>query len=491
MTKTTDNSSFFLNFCQQLIREKRYWFLLILFFLFLFFGQNILPNGDVDPTLKNIYTAEINTNSSLYQSKNALDTRPGEKYNILFQLKVDNTDNDFSIPAKETINVGLTDKLGNYKSVSHFDVRTNVDFYETKGIDFLADSEYQNLVFQKKDPNSHSVVFIKNIHVVRFLGDRKTEPSLVAGSDNSLPTENISQMSATSAVATTDSEKKLVGETFIASHEYLTSAKIKLHFRGNGGNGNYQLIVRKIVDGNISDTNIAYLSFNSEVADVVYGVDNVNQLYLFPLGCKLELGQKYFIGISSQNVKTNFFNNMQFFGSMDGNSDTVGEAVTISDHKTEKLAGDFYIKYYFVDQAVYHGEKVNFGDSFDDLGNGTGVYAYNSGEAHSNLDIFESTDDSVTYKINTFYSFNQLYFEASLPTNSLGTDYSVAYSFDNKNWHNIDEDHQANSAGHFTQQIRSDGDAREIYLKASGKTSDKTTFNFNSLAVYARVKIGN
>jgi hypothetical protein len=490
MAKGKVNNSIFLNFLKQIAKDKRYWILLVLFCLLLFTGQNISPNDDVGNNVKNINIPEITSDSSIYESKNAIDSKSGEKYHILFQLKA-NKDGNTSSLSPETVQLSLTDNLGNTQHISDFDIQPNEDSYADEDVVFTTGSHYTNLVFQKNDSASNSKIFVKNIHITRQEGNDVIKPSLIGDFDKSKPVESFSYKDANTVLSTTNSKDKEVGEIFTANSNYLTGAKMKLHFRGNGGNGNYYLVVRELKNGNLSSNNLAQLSFNASTARSIYQINDIDQSYFFPLDARLVPGQKYFIGINSQNVQANYFNNLRIFGNPAGSSVANGRQILSENGKTKDKISNFYIRYYFASQQTYNGENVNFGDKFDDLGNGTGIYSYSSSSAHSSLDIFESGEDFVTYKINTFYPFQKLYLEAVFSASYLNSDSRLLYSFDNKSWSVFEKKKDINSINKYEQQILGDHQNKTVYIKSTGQSTDKTTFNFNSLNINASVSINN
>lgn len=483
-------NSITLNFIHQLVRDWRYWALLALFVLLIFLGTNIMPNDAADPSLKNLNSPEITSDNSIYQLAGILNSEPGRKYHLLFQIKVKNSNNSSKIP-NESIQLGLTNNLGNTKNLTDYKVTINADSYIDEDLIFTTDDRYQNIFFQKDDSNSTSEIFIKNVHLVRLEGDNEVKPSFVGSFDDSQPIESFGIKAANNIITQLKDKDMLVGETFIANNDYLTSADLKLNFRGNGGNGEYQLVVREINNGKVSDKNLSIINFNSSKAEALYQSDLANGIYHFPVSAKLNPGGEYFIGISNQSVQTNFLNDLQVMGSSNSSINPNGETILIKNGKKYSESGDLYLKYYFSNQLSYAGQKVNFGDTFDDLGNGTGTYTYSNSNIHSDLDIFESGDEFVTYKINTFFPFRLLYLEAALSVGDLDGDYSLSYSFDNKNWIKINEDQEAATIGNFKKQIKGDGNQQIIYIKATGKTMDKTTFGLTSFNIHASVNINN
>jgi|GEM_PF-5958191 len=491
MAKEKTKNSIIRNFGRQILTGKLYWALFALFILLFFFGQNIPANGDTNLSSQNDINPEIASGGTAYTLSSALDSRKGDVYHLLFQTKVQLIAADGSsptgntVPAQEKIQLNLTDDLGNMTTVSSINVPINSDSFTSNDLTFTADGLYQNLILQKTDPDSQSEIFIKDIHLVRLEGSNPIKPSFVGAFYESTQVENFDALNANKYIIL-DKKNITVGQTFTAQSDYLTGVTLKLHFRGNGGNGEYHLAVREVTNGKVSDNDLAELDFNNPASDTLYQIGA--GVYRFPISAKLTQGKEYLISIDNKNVQANFLNALEVCKTNNSALDSNGQLVSVNQKdEIENGTGDVYVKYDFADQPTYNGERANFGDTFDDLGNGAGDYNYNK----NNLDIFEFKNDSVVYKIDTFYPFKMLYSMIGLNTVQFNNDYHFYYSFDDKNWQEIFETEQAKGTGQFEGQIKGDGKKEIVYFKATGVVFGSRSVDLNSLTIHATVNTNN
>ncbi|MCX6808586.1 MAG: hypothetical protein NTW50_02880 [Candidatus Berkelbacteria bacterium] len=485
MTQNNANNSPLADFGRQIIKDKRYIALLLLFLMLLFFGKNVKNSDISDDSLNQTSKTQIASNTTSYTISDVLDTRAGENYRLLYQIKARSTYDTNGSALTEKIVFGLSDKLGNEKIVQSVDVPLNSHEFTNEDIIFNVDREYQSVFFRKADLSSPSEVTIPTYHLVRLDGSSNLLSSLDGSLDISHPTETFKPDDSV-GIADTSAKNIIVGETFTAQNDYLSSVSFKLHFRGSGGSGNYQLIMREVKDGAISGPDLSNLSFDEIMAENTYQTDSTDGIYNFPVRTKLMKGKQYFIGIDNSRAVANFFNNLQIFGSSDGiqNRNGIGYKVE-KNNKLVNEIGDVYLEYFFADQPIYNNIRANLGDSFDDRGNGTGNYSYSK----NSLDLFATDKGFNVYRLNTFFPFSSLYIEVGLNTVKLSDNYHVFYSFDNQNWHEIIENSQVDQISFFRQKINGDISNSVIYIKATGTAQNKAAWDFDSLDVNATVNI--
>ena len=474
-------------FAKQILTDKRYWILLVLFILLLFFGQNIPTNSNTNLSPQNDTSPKIGSNGMAYAFPDILDSREGDVYHLLFQTKAQfiSVDSSSATPVQEKIQLNLTNDFGDTTIVSSIDVPINSSSFTSNDLTFTTNGQYQNLIFQKTDPTSQSEVFIKNVHLVRLEGPNPIEPSFVGSFYMSTQVENFNISNANKYILL-DKKNTTIGQTFTAQSDYLTGVTLKLHFRGNGGSGNYHLAIREVVNGKTLGDDLAGLDFNNPASDTLYQI--VAGVYHIPVNAKLIRGKQYLVSVDNKNVQTNFLNALEICTTNNSALDPSDQSVFVNQKgEIKNKAGDFYIKYDFADQPTYNGGSANFGDIFDDLGDGTGDYSY----SENGLDVLESGKNFIIYKINTFYTFNLFYLEASLNITNLSGDYHLFYSFNDKDWQEITEDQQAAGTGKFVKQIQGGESNKIVYIKAMGTVFGSESVNFNSLNVHATVKTNN
>lgn len=490
MTKENTNHSSFLTFCKQIFSDWRHWFLLVLFFLLLFAGENIPLNNDADVPKQNINTPEISAGSSSYELSGILDSKSGETYHLLFQIKANDPNNidQTQTSKEENISLGLTDKLGNIHSESSIVTTLNSTEYSDVDLLFTVDSNYSGLLFQKSDTKSQSAIYIKNVHLVRQSGAGKIQPSYLGFFDHGKSVENFSLLKATSSLGNLNGNS-LIGQDFIATQQYLVGLDLKLHFRGNGGSGDYHLAIKEINNNKIAESNLAKIDFDSSTADKVYKKDEKSGVYHFPLTAKLTIGKEYVVLIDSTEVDSNILNNLQPIGSkIDGES--LNEKLVTIGHNNEVKdgRGGLYLDLQYADQPSYLGESANFSGSFDDLGDGTGSFVFNSVNPFFILDDLTVDDNILVYKVNTLYPIQAAYLDLTLDTDKSSSDSKIEYSFDNKSWTQVDSGPKSALTGRYTKQISGDNSAKIIYVRISGDNMADNTSALKSLLINARVK---
>ena len=484
MSKAKTNNSIFLKFLREIILDKRYWLLSAFVIVMLLVGQNVVDNDQIDSEW--VEKPQIRSDGTSYHLRD-INSKPGEKYHLFFQVRLKNEaaktlsdGNTNTLPVQEKLKVVLTNDLGANQVIDPIDIELNTDNYVNQEIFFTSDTGFQYLLVQKGEESSPSEVFIKNVRLVTLEGDRQLKQSFTGYYIDSQPIEALPLEKAHNYFSL-NRKNIIVGETFKAEHEFLTGINLKLHFLGNGGNGNYKLFVSKISrEGSkkiLAENNLGEFSFNTHTAESNYQTDFSESIYHFPVTAKLIPGNEYFIGVDNKDVQINLIHNLQIFGSQDRAENSNGTGFAIKNRsEVNREIGDIYTKLYFADQPTYNGERVNFGDLFDDLGNGTGIYTYDSERAFSGFDLFESGDGIATYKINTIYPYNSLRFEYDINSSAHANIDHVYYSFDNKEWQEIPNNQQSAAALKFSQQIKGDGNTKMFYFKMQSEAGDVDLF---------------
>lgn len=497
------NNSISLGFLRETIADKRYWILLSGAMLMLLVGQNVtvIKENNLEPWFGK---PEIPSVDSTYQLED-INSRIGEKYRLLFQVEIKKKaaatlpSSTNSFQELEKINIIVANDLGTSPVIATLDVPINADDYINKDVLFTTDGSYKYLVLQKGDRASQSEIYIKNVRLVEMKGTANLQPSLTGYSPDYKTVQTFGY-DGTRSISSLFRKNAIVGQTFIAENDTITGVNLKLSFFGNGGGGYYTLFLREAdttgEKKTIGAKDLAQFVFDTDLAESIYQSDPENGIYHFPLLAELVPGKEYILGVDNSNVSVNLLNNLQIFGSADRSKNPGGMAVSINSKQViNSEIGDFYTKLFYVSQPSYSGEKVNFGDTFDDLGDGTGLYTYNGAKSLSALDPFESGADYKTYKINSIYPYKILRFEYDTNQNSLNNIDGMFYSFDNSKWQEVLKDEQSDLTSQYRGQIQGDGANKVVYLKIN-KTVDPdiiinnlTTNKPGVIRVWADVKV--
>lgn len=505
-------------------KSKRYLLVLALFLVSIIFGKNL----DSLTQLGGISSGEtagsrvVSAGESGVLLTNFYSIKKGQCGRLFFSYK-NLAPSDFLVKNDPEIQV-VTENYFEEKQVMGIFKLSNSRFAQNERLDFCATSDYQNLSFKKSEKfkNNNRVSFeVFNISFYPLSIEKKDFnnllPPIIGNTDFSKVVlgSNIEPKVATKTFKLTR-KNQIIGQTFTANSKMISGVDLKLNFVGTGGAGNYYLDLREVDDlGGVlklSSYRVAYYCFNKEIAEKNLKIGE--KIYHIPLAANLELGKKYFIGVSNTEVNFNFLNTLIIYG-VAGGIDT-GEIVTLVGNITHRDYGAIYFKLYGAEYIINSDERVLTGEKIIDNGNGTGLYFYEQTgnfsdyldifrvdtKENSNHDIFydniqrgvsarDRDENAFTYKINTVYPFTSMKIVAEQPGKEF-TDAVIYYSFDNEKWQQIISTEENENI--FKKLIRGDETAETVYLKI---TYDKKSilgksahlFGIKNLKVVAKVKL--
>lgn len=375
----------------------RYLIVVIFLLAVLFYGQNIGESVAYSPEEFNLSNSVfysnhiIQTNESNVIVNDIINSNKGDFYRLTFAGRAETADKENTSKSVD-ITPYLISKIGEKQALKTVPVQYSRDF-QSQEIIFETDQSYSDLVFEKSAQGEGSLITIDNIRINRLnLNDwskaARLAPTIFGDVNYSLENEGIGNVPTDSVLSTFLRGHQIVGEVFKSKDEYISSVELKMHFFGNGGNGNYSLELREVneKDGKftVADNVLAYFDFDSIHAEKFYQI-NQSDIFQLPISAKVEKGKYYFVGINDKSVKHNVVNNLRLLGTKDSkiSPDCLGGKVG----RGGKIVpvGNFYFKVYGAGFKNINGTRMLHGAKFEDMGDGTGLFTFKL--SHNPIDI--------------------------------------------------------------------------------------------------------
>lgn len=520
---------------KKLKEYNQYLIIFIIFVMAFVFGKNMDTLTPEQKQLQKETIAQrkidegfysVATQQKQYLLNNFFSIKKGQCGRLFFDLKdIFSNDSSINFPLKNpnvkiylSNNFNQTQELGTYQIMSE-------RFAQNEKVEFCANADYSDLLFQKAEDSMESSFEISNVSFYSLsFGKRdfnNTLPSIVGNTNfrKTIFQSTISAEEATMASKFTRNNQ-MIGQTFVANSDAISGVDLKLEFIGVGGIGNYYLDLREVISQNgkitLSSNRMAYFCFDKDSADRDLKVHE--GIYHIPLAANLEAGKSYFIGINNEGVKFNLLNTLNVYGNRIGSDQT--KSITSINNKVSNQEGQLFLNIYGVDYIKIGNEKILTGTKILDNGDGTGQYLYEQrGDFSDYLDLYLATPNSnifydsvqegisgrvmdestFIYKIDTIYPFLKMKIEAQQPGGDF-IDSLVYYSFDNINWNEIKSDWTKENTllqgdkNKFQNLLQGDGQMKVVYIKVAynkneGKEKPVQLFGLKKLKVFAQLSL--
>lgn len=516
----------------------RYILVLVLFVLAFIFEKNmnvLTPEQQLlqdqiysqQKSASGIYT--ISTDQDQFNLNNLFSLKKGQCGRLFFGLRnlpISDSSDDSSAENLK-IKVMLSNHFEENQELGLFEPK-NYRFIQREKISFCAGADYQNLLFIKDSNSQDSSFEISSVTFYPLSVEKHDFFNLIDPIEGNTNFSKVIYQSGPEVKSANKDFKftrgnQMIGQSFVANSDVISSVDLKMDFSGVGGAGNYILELREVENQNgkiqLSSDKIAYFYFNKDNAEKNLKVGG--GIYHIPLVANLEKNKTYFVGITNQEVNFNTLNTLKVYG---GSENIGGGKIFYSiGGKISEEPGSLYLSVYGADYVKVGDEKILTGAKIIDSGNGNGLYIYEQDGSFSdyldldqlitkkNGNIFydnvqsgvsadDEGDNSFIYKINTLYSFTKINITAEQPGGKF-SDSLVSYSFDQKNWQEIKESPLKGGKGGqkaFQQIIQSDGKTNGIFIKvtadqndAKGRTQTGNVhlFGLKNLKVAAELKL--
>lgn len=508
-----------------------YSLVFIVFIIVFIFGKNLNPNPQdqvlqqaVDqPNRSNSRVYNISAEQTIYHINDVVNAKPQLGYRIMFDAEArggEPTVNKNEETDSLEFDFYTTNSFQEEQLLKAYKIENN-QILKNNEINFIANGSYEDLEIRKKSNNSKIILTFQNIRVYPLnTTNLSSLKSTILGSTGEEKVIIDNQVENTKDLYRFNWKNQIIGTSFIANSNNISSVEIGMSFIGNGGINNYYLELYEADDQgrpNLAKGRIAYFGFNQNSAEKELKLDK--NKYRIPLTSNLEVGKKYFVGINNFEMKFNWLNTLVINGTKNNQKGIVWQSVK---NKTKKLKGSLDIKMFSKDLTMLQGEKVLSNTVIQDLGNGEGIYTYNqTGNSLGFLDLFnienenniqsvfsdnvsegisakDSDKASFSYKFDTIYPFDKLSLEFQKISGGFAG-IKGFYSFDNQNWKEIQSDYDkeeivVGGESNFNQVFTGDGTQREIYLKIKCDPNGQSDhivklFGIKNLKVNAELKI--
>lgn len=515
---------------------KRYFLVLVLFVLAFVFGKNMdVLTPEQKQSQDQIYAQQkitsgiyaVSVDQNKYELKKLFSIKSGQCGRLFFALKNlppnDSLTNSFA--ENPNVQILLSNDFDQNQELGFYEIKSD-RFAQNEEIDFCADSDYQNLLFEKDENSQDSSFEISDVAFYPLAIEKRDFTGLMTPIEGNTNFSNVIYQSSFSFKDANKAFKfsrknQKIGQAFVADSDMISGADSKMEFTGTGGIGNYYLDLREIEEQNgkirLSSDRVAYFGFNKDNAEKNLKIGG--GVYHIPLAAHLEKGKTYFIGISNEGVKFNILNTLKIYGNDAGSGEKIVSSIR---GKISEKPGGLYLKIYGTDYVKVADDKVLTGAKILDNGDGTGLYVYEQKGSFSdyfdldqlitkgNSNIFydnvqsgisakDEDDNAFVYKINTLHPFTLAKIEAGQPGGEF-TDSLVYYSFDNNNWQEIKSDRDKSTDAplqedkdKFQELIQGDGETKTIYIKVTYDKEDAKEksihlFGLKNLKISAKLK---
>lgn len=449
---------------------------------------------------------QIGEDDSLYKIKNSLHSGLGDYYRMSFETE---SSDDVRLDIKTLTAGGRELTIGSLDLIKSEDLAKKELFFKTNG-------NYNDLVFEKIDKTNLAAVYIGNVKIFKLNVQNDAEFKKIQKNITGKKEDVVWKMFKTKDEAVTyanlETEKILLGQTFIAETDFLSGVSFNIEKRGNGGGGKYSIELREVRQqkDKIDIDADAIASFKFSAIDLEKYMKNGTAF--FPLFSSLKRGQMYYVGIN--NNKVNLSSGHLILKGSSGESEFDGGDAFIEKTKKANKVGDLEFALYRPELTVFDNNPILIGSEIIDLGQGAGVYLYETSDQmidlmnlskHSGEIGFDEKEKVIfgkaeneafyEYKINTVYPFENVRIQTAQMYKEW-YDVKLYYSFNQQDWEeisSIDMDNEAQQL--FDAMILGDGKTiKTLYIKVSyDKFDSKATnlFGIGKLQITADLNMNN
>lgn len=494
----------------------RYIAVLLIFVLVILFGRDLKISDD-QATIENYKSIlnrlqngeyQISLSNQELEIPDCISTRTGDYYRIFLGTKAIAHDSEihpsetFDPSGRESVEIQIFAKsdMGQLVELGRISAPLSGDYLRREVV-FRANGNYSKLVFRRMDESRPSIISISNIKINRILCDtdnciKKLSPTIIGSAE--LPSLDQFMTADRKLIYKFTSSGQSAGQIFQAKSDDVVRANLSLEKYGSGGLGTYRVELRaaKQVGDNfeIAKDILARYYFEPGEIDNNLLYDNV---FSFPLAAKLTKDSFYYLGVSSEEVKVNYFNTIGLLGSPDSSRYSAGDALAAN--KPSRPLGDLFFQTFYGTKTLANGREIPYNASFEDLGDGNELFSYEySNSSYDFLDIQQIDGDasgayldniaggvsfanksgnSLIYKFDTIYPYKRLNFAI---TEIDGFDHClIYYSYDGTNWIQVEAGSGTNNDV-FSQTLDGGQQRQTIFIKVS---SDPATLE-NSIGLF-------
>lgn len=485
-----------------LFNNKSYLLIFLIFVIVFVYGRNfgIKSESVIKRTDNPSHLAQ-----GIYDLKKDMDdlvidgdinTSPGTSYRLFFDID-SKLDSEAAGKTEEKVNVDvfLTNDLGDKKLLETLKLTNDQTQLNVENI-FYSDNYYNDIKIRKEDPNHNWIVTVSNISLfalgVRDQSQLSHLKAPIRGITNFDDEVLSNKINAPASEFVFSRKHQKFGQTFTANTEMISKIRLNLEFIGSGGSGNYQTELYEYdpVNG-IATEKLGYYNFDKNRAIDDLAAKTEVGFYDIPLAVNLVKGKQYIFLVSNEGVEFNPINTLKIHGYK--KSAENNKLFSLINSRVSQRDGSLSYKIFGVSFSQNQDKKILTNAIIQDLGNGRGMYTYKQhGNFSDFLDIYETHDQSFgktnvfydnvlrgvsakdkdntsfTYKFDTIYPINRLGLSLEQPGGAF-TDSKVFYSFDNKNWQEIEGKQESGSqdikTNEFEKIISVDGRQNEFYVK--------------------------
>ncbi len=428
--------------------------------------------------IQNKAKPEIDKDEKEYKVNDFINSRRNDYYRLTFKWKSGHDSN---------VSIFLISKFDRRQKVFSENLNKSGD-YIFKEIVFKSDDSYEDLLFEKNDKEDSSKIFIKDIQVSRLGVSSEAELNrlrpVVLGNTKIIESETRQVKEWGNYFLQLRESGTKVGQVFKAE-DYLMSGVSFMIKKGGSGPGKYRLELREVAqkDGSVSLSSdiLAYRDFTT---DEVASYTDDSGVTLFPLVSSLKRGQLYFVGIDN-SLDDNGSSYIELKGTINKDAYPKGNAV-VYHKKILADIGDLFFTIYTPVFDQVDGEKILTDARIEDVGEGEGIYEYQSrGNFMDLLDLFyydkkniwfndyegiisgnPKDNASYVYKLYTPYNIKKIMVTAEQMYAGWYRAV-ISYSFDNQNWIDLPYtgEGKENSIQKFNGTITSEGVGKYLYVK--------------------------
>lgn len=489
--------------------------IIIIFIITFIFGKNLglMPQdsafqNEITTLKKSINKRyDVLPDQKILKISDVINISPNFPYRILLDLYKENKQVINDTDNRDQFTIFLTNELGEEQKLKEFNLKDG-EIQNNSEINFTATGHFQNLEVRRPEKlDSAGILTVQNIRLYALNDIDNLKPTISGyANDQKIILDNLTEKS--NKTRRFNRKRQVIGISFIANANNISSVDIGLIFIGSGGVNSYNLELYEADDKGVPDLSrgrLAHAVFSKESSkDSMVGPN----IYHIPLGANLNIGSNYFLGINNSEVKFNILNTLKILSS-DKSQKEEFDSWSIVDGRSIKLSSDHLdIRIKSNNQVKFQEEKILTGAIIQDLGAGKGHYQYKQRSEPSDfLDIFNIHNEkdqqcvffdpvaigisakaigdvSFTYKFNTIYPFNKLAMNFQSHGGSF-SDIVAYYSYDNDSWQEVSSDLSKElrnkDKNNYFEVLDGNNNRNLVYLKIVYDHNNKYKLGFNHL----------
>ena len=421
---------------------------------------------------------QLTKENNIFYQDDILTDVPSGYYRLTFRAKSDR---------KENISVKLnayTEKNEKIKTVSleESDRSKNYEIF------FFLPEGFDNLLFEKEDPESEGNIFLKNIGISKLNVDSEEEfaamRETIIGETKMKLFGPAQTKFAADEFSLLQEPKTILGQTFKAESDYISGISFNIDIIKGGAvkDKNFRLSLQEMrcggVDCKLVGSEIAWKTFS--ISDALGRYRQEDGTFLFPLYANVEKGKSYFVGIDNSDVEVSQSHYLELKGSKSDDAYAGGSAAFKVKKDVYKIAGDLAFAVRTADFDIQDGVRILNGARIESLGKGQGRFTYaTKGEFADALDLWKASagtnfdssrkvivgsveeDAILAYEVNTIFPMRKIHFSAEQAKSSWKK-VKVEYSFDQEKWITAPFSENADQEGLVVETIDGqDGEAED------------------------------